>query len=442
MALAEEGNLFWRGNTVGGFSRPSQPRAPLQRPPPAPRPTPSRRPGADQCSEAAAVRGAEAGPARPRSRRHSARELAVRGADGERRTSQLGGHGWRGNKQPQGARPEAASSSPCGRRRGSGRGYSVASDSPQPRLPEPCGAAPSPPRSPSPSPPFLPGEKSFVCGIFLPTFGTGPGREGTVAGAGGGEGGSYLLLIYLFSSFLPQVAMVIPSSLSLKSRGDGHPFVSSTPSPPLPLPLSHGGGSLPALTAQWGWGRAAPSTWLRLLSAWSRLPSVLPWLPSASPELPSALHSSAQRDPSSPQRSRPPLPSQRRSETRAAKTASSSTPALKFFPVSALPLERRWGGGGRAGRRPWSPLPAGTRCRAPRRGDATAVPAPSRRQRFARGRGAGAPTREASATAAGNEGLRGRPGSPSCPPLGRGSPAASSSFAQPKAAEAARPPVT
>lgn len=50
-------------------------------------------------------------------------------------------------------------------------------------------------------------------------------------GPGGMEkGGSYLLLIYLFSSFLPQVAMVIPSSLSLRTRGDGHPSV-NTPVP-------------------------------------------------------------------------------------------------------------------------------------------------------------------------------------------------------------------
>lgn len=53
------------------------------------------------------------------------------------------------------------------------------------------------------------------------------------------EGGSYLPLIYLFSSFLPQVAMVIPSSLSLRTRRDGHPSVNT----PVPS-LSPGGGSV------------------------------------------------------------------------------------------------------------------------------------------------------------------------------------------------------
>lgn len=134
--------------------------------------------------------------------------------------------------------------------------------------------------------PLSPREESLVCGIFPPTFGTGPGREGAAAGAGGGEGGSNLLFIYLFSSFLPQVAMVIPSSLSLRSRGDGYPFVS------IPLPLrsrcfSLPAKALPSLPAPRGRGRDAPSTWLRILSARPRLPSTLPRLPSVLPRLPS-----------------------------------------------------------------------------------------------------------------------------------------------------------
>lgn len=142
-----------------------------------------------------------------------------------------------------------------------------------------------------------------------PLFATGLGRKGeaAAAGAGGGAGGSYLLLIYLFSSFLPQVAMVIQSSLSLRRRGDGQPLHEPPPRPLCSCRCFPPEETLPFLPVRRGRGRAAPSTPLRV--------------PSARPRLPSSLPSSAQRDPGSPQRGRPPLVSQRRSETGAAKTA-------------------------------------------------------------------------------------------------------------------------
>lgn len=77
-------------------------------------------------------------------------------------------------------------------------------------------------------------EESFVCDICARTPPPHPpplplrwdlgGQGMRWRETGEGKGGSYFLLIYLFSSFLPQVAMVIPSSLSLPSRGDGYPL--------------------------------------------------------------------------------------------------------------------------------------------------------------------------------------------------------------------------
>lgn len=132
---------------------------------------------------------------------------------------------------PWGARPEVAFSSremclPMLHEQIPGmaaRGY------PQPNLAEPCWE--------TPSPPWFTGhilDPFYLRGKFCLWYLSSPlppALRWDLAGQGRwwrepaeGKGGSYFLLIYLFSSFLPQVAMVIPSSLSLPSRGDGHPL--------------------------------------------------------------------------------------------------------------------------------------------------------------------------------------------------------------------------
>lgn len=142
--------------------------------------------------------------------------------------------------------------------------------------------------------------------------------------------------------------MVILSSLSLRSRGDGHPFMSIPPLPLILLPLSSSEGSLLSLSVWRSWGRSAPSVCLRFLSTYPRLPSAVPWLSSVSLQLRSALPASGERDPSSPQLSRSPLPSQRMSETGAAKTACPH-PRFEVLPgidaAAGAPLGRGRPGG-------------------------------------------------------------------------------------------------
>lgn len=378
------------------------------------------------------------------------RGLAVRGAAGERARARLGGHGWLSYKQPGGAQPEASSCPRRGRRRSSGHGYSGAPDLlSRVGRPLPHHGTPALRRT------LLPREESFVCGIFLPTFGTGPGREGAAAGAGGGEGGSYLLLIYLFSSFLPQVAMVIPSSLSLRSKWDGHPFASSTPSPPLLFP--------PLLSR-------CPSSPAEVLSP--------PWPPSgaggAPPPQPGS--GSFQPGPGSPQRY-PGSPQPRPGCPRrfpAALGAPSLRPARPQLlaaqpPPAALP-EEEWDGssqnsiplhprfevlpgfGAAAGAPLGRGRPGGTSSPvAPARGCPLSSPEAKGGRRSPGPVAAAAlcpRTRGRGSHAGGSHDgswKRSSPGParpPAVFPLGRCSPAASSPLAQRKAAEAARPPVT
>lgn len=148
----------------------------------------------------------------------------------------------------------------------------------------------------------------------------GKGRRGPGAVE---EGGSSPLFIYLFRAFLPQVAMVIPSSLSLPTRGDGHPSVNTPVCP---------GEAVPSLAAP----HPGSGSSLRPAPA----PLILAPLPA--------------------------LPSRRRSETGAAQTASS--PCSSPLPRSeVLPTS------GTAGRDA-VPVPI------PGAGGGGAAPAPSRRR--------------------------------------------------------------
>lgn len=182
-------------------------------------------PAAGHGAEPTAVRGAEAGEAEPR--RPARSEGSGRGAEGEAGVSSGVELAWKQLLPP--AKPASR------------RGWRRGSPSPRraPASPRLCAEIPSPPRPPA-SLTLLPREESFVCDISSPPlFATGLGRKGeaAAAGAGGGEGGSYLLLIYLFSSFLPQVAMVIQSSLSLRRREDGQPLREQPPVPSAPAAL-------------------------------------------------------------------------------------------------------------------------------------------------------------------------------------------------------------
>lgn len=172
------------------------------------------------------------------------------------------------------------------------------------------------------------------------------------------EGGSYPLLIYLFSSFLPQVAMVIPSSLSLRTRRAPlreHPRPLRHPCPP--------GEAVPSLTALIPASGSSP----RLPPALRRLPSAPPRLPAASP----APRSSA----SSPRC--PPGGEVRREQPKQHRPPRSlPPPRSQVLPGSGTAAEAPLGRGRPGGTRcPVAPA-RGARCRAPEPGGSRRSPSP------------------------------------------------------------------
>lgn len=178
------GRLQQRKAAVSGEGAPagvpssSQRRSPIHSPGRLPARAAPRCPGAAAAAPTA-VRGAEAGPAAGGKVPCGARS----GGEGG------GGQGWHGNKQRCGVCTEAASPSRRGRRRGFGHGDSGAPGSLQPRLSEPCVAAPSPLRFSGPSPPPFTTRRKF--GLWYLSlhlwYRTWPGTGGGGRGRGTGE---------------------------------------------------------------------------------------------------------------------------------------------------------------------------------------------------------------------------------------------------------------
>lgn len=193
-----------------------------------------------------------------------------------------------------------------------------------------------------------------------PLFATGLGRKGeaAAAGAGGGEGGSYLLLIYLFSSFLPQVAMVIQSSLSLRRRGDGQPLHETPPVPSAPAAAFPSRRPFPSYPSV-GAGAAPPPP------HFSGSPQPGPGCPHRCPVQPSAT-------PAPPSGAAPRWPPRGGVGREQPKQPPYTLP-FEVFPRRSAAGEGRLGGTGLS----LSTLSAGAGCRAPERGEPRAAPAGS-----------------------------------------------------------------